>query len=443
MFLKILFKLHRISGWVLLFLVFLFFLSGYGMTKQIINPVLAAKIHNYFLPIPFLIFLFLHCLFPFKILIKKISLKLLLALLFAVFLLLFSLFFIYRIEKAQKELPENYHLGKFYETLDNNFVRCQLCPNRCLLAPGQIGLCKARKNIDGKLYSLVYGRVASFHLDPVEKKPLYHFLPGSLIFSIGTTGCNLQCKFCQNWQIAQVFPWEIESKEMTPEEVVEAAIKSGAKAIAFTYNEPTIFYEYMLDIAKIAKEKGLKTAVISAGYINPEPLKELLPYIDAYKIDFKGINNKFYQEMTISGKVEPVMETMKIIKESGVWLEIVNLVIPGENDSEDDLRNLILWIKNNLGDDVPLHFTRFHPDYKLLNLPPTPIETLQKARKMAIDLGLKYVYIGNVDDIDGSTTYCPNSKEKAIVRKGFFVLENNLDENGYCKSGEKIPGIWK
>jgi len=440
---KILFKLWQISGWVLLFLTILFFVSGYGMTKQIIPVNLAVKIHNQILPIPFLLFLILHCLFPGRNLFKRIPLKIILAVLFLFFVVGLAGFLIYQEEKMPKVSLGDFYPARFYETLDNKIVRCNLCPNRCILFQGQIGLCKARKNVDGRLYSMVYGKIASWHLDPVEKKPIFHFLPGSLIYSISTTGCNLQCKFCQNWQISQVFPWEIETKKMTPEEVVEEAIKSGAKSIAFTYNEPTIYYEYMFDIAKLAKEKGLKTAVISSGYINPEPLKELLPYIDAYKIDFKGINDKFYQRMTVSGKVEPVMEAMKIIKEKGVWLEIVNLVIPGENDSEEDLKDLILWVKNNLGTDVPLHFSRFHPDYKLLNVPPTPIETLKKARKMAIDLGLKYVYIGNVDDVEGSTTYCPGSKEPAIVRKGFFVLQNNLLPKGQCRSGEKIPGIWE
>lgn len=365
--------------------------------------------------------------------IKKIG-----ALLFFLLILVSAIFLIF----PKKEKTENLHLAKYFEKLGNGMVQCHLCPNRCILAKGEIGKCRARKNIDGNLYSLVYGKIAAMNLDPIEKKPFFHVLPGENAFSIATPGCNLQCKFCQNWQISQVFPWEVKTKEMKPEDVVNEAIKSGAKAIAFTYSEPTIFYEYMLDIAKLAKEKGLKTLVVSAGYINPEPLKELLPYIDAYKIDFKGFSNKFYREMTLYGKVEPVLEAMKIIKESGVWLEIVNLIIPGQNDREEDLKNLILWIKENLGPDVPLHFTRFHPDYKLLNVPPTPIETLKKARKMAQDFGLKYVYIGNVDDIEGSTTYCPESKKPAIIRKGFFVIENNLKE-GTCETGEKIPGIWK
>ncbi len=361
------------------------------------------------------------------------------AILFLIFIVGFSLFLIYQKEKIN---PEDLKEAMFYRKLDGKRVQCLLCPNRCILSPGQIGICRARKNIKGKLYSLVYGKIAAAHLDPIEKKPLYHFLPQSKAFSIATTGCNLRCKFCQNWEIAQVFPWEVETIEMSPEEVVQEAIERGAEVIAFTYTEPVVFYEYMLDIAKLAKEKGLKTVMITAGYINEEPLRELLKYLDAVKVDFKGFNDEFYQKMTI-GHVEPVLRTMKIVKEEGVWLEIVNLVIPGENDSEKDIKNLILWVKNNLGEEVPLHFTRFHPDYKLLNLPPTPIETLKKARKMAQALGLKYVYTGNIYDPEGSTTFCPDSHQPAVVREGFFVKEYNLDEEGRCPTGEKIPGVWK
>lgn len=346
-------------------------------------------------------------------------------------------------DKKEENLKAKFHLAKYYEKLDDKIVRCLLCPNRCILSEGQVSPCRARKNINGELYTLVYGKIAALHTDPIEKKPLYHFLPGTYAFSIATTGCNLRCKFCQNWQIAQVFPWDIETTiEMTPEEVVNSALESGAKSIAYTYSEPTIFYEYMLDIAKLARKKGLKNVVISAGYINPKPLKELLKYVDAYKIDFKGFDDKFYRKMT-AGSVKPVLETMKIIKKSGVWLEIVNLVIPGENDSEKDIKNLIIWVRDNLGKDVPLHFTRFYPNYKLTNLPPTPEKTLKKARKMALDLGLKYVYTGNIDDPEGSTTFCPGSHKVAIKRKGFFVEKNNLDKFGNCPDGGKVPGVWQ
>lgn len=371
----------------------------------------------------------------------KITKAKLSAVLFLIIVIGLAVFLIYGREAGEKFSSADFYPARYYEKLENKMVRCNLCPNQCILSEGQIGVCRARKNIEGELYSLVYGKVVAVHLDPIEKKPLYHFLPGSKTYSIATVGCNLRCKFCQNWQIAQVFPWEVETEDMTPQEVVDEALKSGAPSIAYTYTEPTAFYEYMLETAKLARENGLKNVVISAGYINPQPLRELLQYIDAYKIDLKGFNDRFYQEMT-AGHVGPVLEAMKIIKEEGVWLEVVNLVIPGENDSEEELKDLILWVKDNLGSDTPLHFTRFHPDYKLLNLPATPIETLKKAREMALNLGLKYVYTGNIYDPEGSTTYCPESGEAVIDRQGFFLVKNEL-ENGQCPTGEKIPGIWQ
>lgn len=336
---------------------------------------------------------------------------------------------------------EGFYPAKYYEKLSGKMVQCSLCPNRCILSEGQIGLCKARKNIDGELYSMVYGKLSSIHVDPIEKKPFFHVLPGSKAFSISATGCNLRCSFCQNWQISQVFPWEVQSQEMTPEQVVEEAIKSNSQSIAFTYNEPTVSYEFMLDVAKLAKEKGLKTVVVSAGYINPEPLRELLPYIDAYKVDLKAFREEFYQKLT-GGHLQPVLETIKTIKKSGVWLEIVNLLIPGENDSEQEIREMAKWIKENVGDDIPLHFSRFHPMYKLQNLPPTPEETVIKARKIAMEEGLKYVYTGNIVYPEGESTYCPESGEIAIGRQGYFILSNIL-QNGICPTNEKIPGVWE
>src|SRR4030042_5304336 len=290
------------------------------------------------------------------------------AILFLILIVGLAGYLIFSREKGAKQNSERLYQAKFYEKLSNGIIQCGLCPNRCILSEGQIGVCKARKNIDGELYTLNYGKVSTQHIDPIEKKPFFHVLPGAAVYSIATTGCNMRCSFCQNWNISQVFPWEIDSKEMTPEQVIEDVLKSGSEIIAFTYNEPTIFYEYMFDIAKLAKEKGLKTVVVSAGYINPEPLKELLPYIDAYKIDLKAFRENFYQKLT-GGHLEPVLEAMKIIKNSGTWLEIVNLLIPGENDSEEEIKEMAKWIKENLGDDVPLHFSAFHPDYKLLNLP--------------------------------------------------------------------------
>lgn len=332
-------------------------------------------------------------------------------------------------------------IARYYESLSDKSVQCFLCPNRCAMAPGGWGACKARKNIDGKLYSMVYGKIATAHVDPIEKKPFFHVLPGSKAFSVATTGCNMRCLFCQNWEISQSFPGDISAQPMTPEQVVSAAKASDAKSIAFTYNEPSIAYEYVLDIAKLAKSKGLKTLMVSSGYIEEKPLRELLPYIDAYKIDLKAFQEKFYKKLT-GGHLDAVLNTLKIIKQSGVWLEIVTLIIPGENDSDEEFRTMARWIKINLGDDVPLHFSRFFPQYKLQNLPPTPSETMVRARKIAMEEGLKFVYTGNIADTEAEATYCTKSKEKIIIRQGHFVAVNNL-KNGACPDGEKIPGIWK
>jgi len=309
------------------------------------------------------------------------------------------------------------------------------------LSPGQRGTCGVRQNIDGQLYTLVYGKAASIHLDPIEKKPFFHVLPGSKAYSIATAGCNLQCLFCQNWQISQVLPEDILAQNLSPAEVVEKALASGAQSIAYTYSEPMVFYEYMLETAKIAHQKGLKNVVVSAGYINPDPLKELCQHVDAIKIDLKAFKQSFYDKMT-GGQLEPVLRNLQIIKEEGVWLEIVNLLIPGENDSPEEIKEMAQWIKDNLGEEVPLHFTRFYPMYKLQNLPPTPEETLKKARETALGVGLKYVYTGNIGDIATGSTYCPESDTLAIQRQGHFVLENNL-QAGHCPSGEEIPGVWE
>ena len=333
------------------------------------------------------------------------------------------------------------HEASWYETLADGMVHCQLCPNSCRLPEGRIGLCRVRKNVGGKLYSLSYGQVAAVHVDPIEKKPFFHVLPGGKAFSLATPGCNMRCLFCQNWEISQSFPWEVATTVLTPEQVVEAALRSGARAIAFTYSEPTIFYEYMLDVAKLAKAKGLKTLVVSNGYIQPEPLKALLPFIDAYKVDFKAFNPTFYSELT-GGSRDPVLQTMKIIRESGVWLEIVNLLVTGQNDGEEEVRQLARWVKENLGADVPLHFSRFHPQHKLLNLPPTPIETVVRAREIALEEGLKFVYTGNIPVAAGDSTYSPQTGRIVIERKGYFVVRTELAE-GVAPDGEVIPGVWK
>ncbi|MBF0511693.1 MAG: AmmeMemoRadiSam system radical SAM enzyme [Candidatus Omnitrophica bacterium] len=257
---------------------------------------------------------------------------------------------------------------------------------------------------------------------------------------MATTGCNIQCLFCQNWEISQVFPDSVSSQSASPEEVVHQALLNKTDAIAFTYSEPTISYEYVLDIARLAKKAGIKTLMVSNAYIEQEPLKNLLPYIDAYKVDFKGFEERFYQKLT-NGHVEPVLTAMKTIRKNGTWLEIVNLLITNQNDSDKNILNLARWIKNNLGEDVPLHFSRFYPQYKMLNTPPTPEETVIRARTLAMQEGLKYVYTGNIAYPEGEITYCPSSKEEIIVRQGMSLISNSL-KDGKCDDGEEIPGIW-
>jgi len=358
-----------------------------------------------------------------------------------VFGIIASLFILAKTPK--NKTPENLYEASFYQKLENGKVQCQLCPNRCILSPGQRGLCKVRENIGGKLYSLVYGKPVTTAVDPIEKKPFYHFLPGAKAYSLATAGCNLACKYCQNWDIAQRFPEEVTSTPMTPQQVVEEAEKSGAQVIAFTYNEPAVWYEYMRDIAKLAKEKGLRTAMVSSGYINPEPLKELLPYMDAIKIDFKAFNNEVYGNL-IGGKLEPVLETIKIIHQSNVWLEIVHLVVPGYTDNLEEIKQMCLWLKENTSENVPVHFSRFWPKYKLTNLPPTPEETIKKARQVCQEAGMKYVYTGNIEDEEGNTTFCPANHQPLIKRIGYFVKENLVDSNGQSPNcQETIPGVWK
>jgi len=342
-------------------------------------------------------------------------------------------------EESVEDLKE----ARYYTQLENGKVRCNLCPNFCILKPGQRGICGVRENIRGKLYSLVYGKPVSLHLDPIEKKPLYHFLPGAKAYSLATVGCNLNCQYCQNWDIAHRSPEDAETRKMSPAEVVQEAINNQAEVIAFTYNEPTVWYEYMFDIAKLAHEKGLRTVSITAGYINPEPLKALLPYLDAVKVDLKSFNDQTYRQL-IQGRLDPVLETMKTVKQSGTWLEIVNLVVPGYTDKMEEVKEMCQWIKDNLGDEVPVHFSRFWPQYKLVNLPPTPEETIKKARQVCLDVGLKYVYTGNIDDPEGSTTYCPENHQPLLIREGYLVKKNTIDAAGRSPDcSVKIAGVWQ
>jgi pyruvate formate lyase activating enzyme len=296
-------------------------------------------------------------------------------------------------------------------------------------------------NVGGELRSLVYGRPVAVQVDPIEKKPFFHFLPGSTAYSLGTAGCPLRCKFCQNWQISQARPDDYDLPFTSASAVVDAAVARRAPVVAFTYNEPTVFAEYALDIAAAGRRRGLRSVMVSCGFMNERPLADLCGALDAIKIDLKGFSDEFYR--TVSGAaLAPVLRTIAQIRKAGVHLEIVNLVVPTLNDADASLRGLVDWVMGELGPDVPLHFTRFHPDYQLLNLPPTPIATLERARAMALDRGLRYPYVGNVPGHPGNHTYCPRCRARVVTRQDFFVLESTL-KNGRCGAcGYAIAGVW-
>ncbi len=330
----------------------------------------------------------------------------------------------------------------YWEQLDNKKVQCHLCPHHCVLNPGQRGICRVRENRKGKLYTLNYGLPCAVHIDPIEKKPLFHFLPSTPVFSIATAGCNFRCKFCQNWQISQRCPEETENVWLSPGEVVKSAEENNCPSIAYTYSEPTNFYEYMFETAKLAQKSGIKNTMHSNGYINPEPLRALCSYLDAANIDLKGFTEEFYQELC-GGSLEPVLQSLKILREEGVWLEITNLVIPTKNDDPETIKKMCEWIRDSLGTDVPVHFSRFWPLYKLRNLPPTSVETLERAQKLALNVGLKYVYIGNIPGHKAENTYCPKCGKVVIRRISYHIAENNIVK-GKCKfCGHTISGVWK
>jgi len=332
-------------------------------------------------------------------------------------------------------------LSPHFVPLKDGKIQCQLCPRQCVVSKGQRGFCGVRENREGKYYSLVYGNPCAVHVDPVEKKPFYHVLPASTSFSIATAGCNFRCKFCQNWEISQVTPDETYNYELPPDRVVALAKKAGSRSIAYTYVEPTIFYEYMLDTAQLAKKDGILNVCHSNGFMNPGPLKDLCRVLDAANIDLKAFTEDFYSNMS-QGRLSPVLGTLKTLKSEGVHLEITNLVIPTQNDDPETVRKMCAWIKSELGADTPLHFSRFYPLYKLRNLPPTPVTTLERNRKIAMETGLEYVYIGNVPGHEGERTYCPKCKKILIFRQGYYITEVNLNK-GKCKfCGQPISGIW-
>jgi len=320
-------------------------------------------------------------------------------------------------------------------------ILCTLCPRYCRIGEGQAGFCYIRKNIGGKLYSLGYGSSTGFAIDPIEKKPLNHFLPGSEILSFGTAGCNLGCRFCQNWSISKAKLDEAQSVEVSADRVVELALKHRVPALAFTYNDPVIWGEFVIDISRLARERGLKSVMVTAGYITAEARPEVFRHIDAANVDLKAFTERFYHKLTFS-HLDPVLDTLRWLKrETDIWFEITNLMIPGENDDPDETRRLCDWVVDHLGDSVPIHFTAFHPDFKLTDKPRTPAATLARAREIARSSGIKFAYVGNVHDSKGQTTYCPSCGAAVIRRSWHEILENNL-RAGCCPCGERIPGVF-
>jgi len=332
--------------------------------------------------------------------------------------------------------------GFLYSKLDNHKVICGICPHRCLLAPGDRSVCLSRVNIDGTLYSLTYGNPCAVHVDPMEKKPLFHFMPNTKAFSIAAAGCNMRCLNCQNWEISQAKPHEVRHVELFPADVVSAAKRSGSQSIAYTYTEPITFFEYMIDTAKIARENGIYNVLISAGYINRAPLLELCKVLDAANVNLKSFSDEIYLKLN-GAHLSPVLNTFKTLHNQKVHFEITNLVVPGYVDDADMAKQMCEWILKNLGPNYPLHFLRFFPKYKLDRLPPTPISTLTHFRELAMKEGIRYVYVGNVPDHEGNNTYCHHCGQLLIKRNGYFMPTYNLEKNRckFCKT--VIPGVWE
>ncbi len=333
--------------------------------------------------------------------------------------------------------------ARWWEFDDKGKILCTLCPRYCRLGAGQAGFCFIRKNIDNTLYSLGYGHPTGFAVDPIEKKPLSHFLPGTGVLSFGTAGCNLGCRFCQNWSMSKARMDQVQSLTVSPQQVVDLAIQHQCPSIAYTYNDPTIFGEYVIDISKIARGSGIRNVLVTAGYITPEARKEVYAYVDAVNIDLKAFSERFYHKLTFS-HLENVLDTIQWLKhETEIWFEITTLLIPGENDGEDEIRQMASWIYANVGPDVPLHFTAFHPDFKMRNKTRTSPQTLRRAREIALQAGLHYVYTGNVVDSEGQSTYCP-SCGKSLIKRNWHSVESIMLIDGRCPAcNTPIAGVFK
>jgi pyruvate formate lyase activating enzyme len=340
-----------------------------------------------------------------------------------------------------KQTGQPLHEASFYHRLAGGQVACDLCPRRCVIAQGQRGNCRVRENRDGRLCSLVYGRPCAMNKEPIEKAPFFHFLPGTLRITLATAGCNQSCRYCQNWELSQARPEEVPAQDLTPDQVVALAESEHVPTVCFTYTEPVVFYEYMCDIARRCRARGIRTAVVTGGYINPEPLQQLCGLVDAIKIDLKGFTPEFYRDVC-GTTLEPVLEACRTVARSGTHLEIVNLVVPALNDDTATIKAMCNWLVANVGDTVPVHFTRFVPNYRLQNTPTTPVATIESAIAVARSAGLKYVYVGNVPGHKDESTRCPNCGRTLIERTGYTVT-NNLIRHGRCPfCGAWIHGVW-
>lgn len=331
--------------------------------------------------------------------------------------------------------------ARYYKKRDGGGVECGLCPRHCFVTDLERGYCGVRENRDDVYYTLVYGLACSFNIDPIEKKPLFHFLPGTTAVSIATAGCNVNCKFCQNWEISQVRPEQTDNLDLPPQTIIDVCRQRKVPTIAYTYSEPVIFYEYMYDTAALGHASDIKSVMITGGYIEKEPLADLLRHLDAVKVDLKAVREDYYKDI-VGGELKPVLDRLIQIRESGVWLEIVYLVVPTLNDTEQEFRELAQWIKNYLGVDTPVHFSRFFPQYLLKNLPPTPQKTLEMAHAICQAEGLRYVYLGNLRGHPSESTFCPGCGKVVIGRRGYSILEFNLKGNTCKNCGREIPGIF-
>jgi pyruvate formate lyase activating enzyme len=332
--------------------------------------------------------------------------------------------------------------AKYYEKLDHEEIRCLLCPKECVIGDRERGYCGVRENREGKYYTLVYGQPCSLHIDPIEKKPFFHVLPGTTALSLSTVGCNMECKFCQNWQISQSRPEQIDTSYVSPRFIVDQAVRHGSPSIAYTYGEPVVFIEYMQDIAAAARERGTRSVVVTSGYIKRDPLLDLCKIVDAIKVDLKAFEESYYRDIC-SSELRPVLDAIETIRAEGVWLEIVYLMVPTLNDKPDKIREMARWLMSHAGADVPIHFSRFHPQYRLTNLPPTPVSSLERAYDICREEGLRYVYIGNVAGHKTESTHCPSCSKRIISRRGYRIMSCDI-EKGKCRfCGESIPGIWQ